>query len=398
MRRLLTLFLLILPILVLFPIGSSAEFPVPQTPFEIRQAIIPEAHETLTIDGRGDEEAWQQIPWSPPFVEIRGYDFEPAPYYETKIKMAWDDDYFYILAWLEEEHLWATYDQHDMVIYHENDFEVFIDPDGDNHNYLELEINALGTTWDLMLTAPYRDNGRAIDSWEMVGLKSAVYLDGTLNDPSDTDRGWGVELAIPWEVINEVDSREYRYPRTHPSEMHVNFSRVQWPLEVKDGQYQKPFDPVSSISSSEHNWVWSPQGLIAMHYPERWGMVRMAFEPSQINGNYWRTTTDPLREMAMLCYYAQKKYHEERDVYASKLKSLDLPKQIEYDHIEWPPEITWMRGGYQIIVYDVDARIGLRVREDGQLMRMPYHGTWFLDYMQGVRSSRSNDNQPSDNR
>jgi hypothetical protein len=27
---------------------------------------------------------------------------------------------------------------------------------------------------------------------------------------------------------------------------------------------------------AEDNWVWSPQGLINMHVPERWGWVEFA--------------------------------------------------------------------------------------------------------------------------
>ena len=59
--------------------------------------------------------------------------------------MLWDDDYFYIGAELREPHVWGTLTAHDSVIFHDNDFEVFIDPNGDNHEYYEFEINALGT-------------------------------------------------------------------------------------------------------------------------------------------------------------------------------------------------------------------------------------------------------------
>ena len=55
-----------------------------------------------------------------------------------------------------------TLTEHDSVIFQDNDFEVFIDPDGDNHNYYEIEINALNTEWDLRLPKPYRD-GRVRD-------------------------------------------------------------------------------------------------------------------------------------------------------------------------------------------------------------------------------------------
>jgi len=77
--------------------------------------------------------------------------------------MLWDDTYFYVAAQLEEPDVWATLTQRDTVIFYDNDFEVFIDPDGDTHNYYELEVNAFGTLWDLMLLTPYRDGGPAID-------------------------------------------------------------------------------------------------------------------------------------------------------------------------------------------------------------------------------------------
>ena len=128
-----------------------------------------------------------------------------------------------------------------------------------------------------------------------------------------------------------------------------------------------------------------------MHEPERWGICYMAFEPSQMIHGGYRTVERPLLEAVMICYYSQKKFHEERDVYANKVKYLDLPEEAPYPGIEWPPDIVWMRGGYQMIVYDKDARMGLRVREDGQLKIMPYHKTWALEYMQGTRPS-PNDN------
>ena len=68
--------------------------------------------------------------------------------------MAWDDRFFYVAAEMEEPHVWATLMRHDAVIFHDNDFEVFIDPDGDNHEYYEFEINALDTGWDLFLRHP----------------------------------------------------------------------------------------------------------------------------------------------------------------------------------------------------------------------------------------------------
>ena len=60
--------------------------------------------------------------------------------------MLWDDQFFYVGAELEEPHVWATLTERDSVIFHDNDFEVFIDPDGDTHLYYELEMNASAPT------------------------------------------------------------------------------------------------------------------------------------------------------------------------------------------------------------------------------------------------------------
>ena len=73
--------------------------------------------------------------------------------------MLWDDQYFYVGAELEEPDVWVTLTEHDSVIFRDNDFEVFIDPNSDNHEYYEFEINALGTFWDLLLPPPYKDGG-----------------------------------------------------------------------------------------------------------------------------------------------------------------------------------------------------------------------------------------------
>ncbi len=103
---------------------------------------------SISIDGKLDDSPWKAAQWSEAFVDIEG-STKPQPRHLTRVKMLWDQTYFYIGAELTEPHLWATLKEHDSVIFRDNDFEVFIDPNGDNHEYYELEINALGTTWDL---------------------------------------------------------------------------------------------------------------------------------------------------------------------------------------------------------------------------------------------------------
>jgi hypothetical protein len=220
----------------------------------------------IEIDGHIDKPAWRDAPWSDWFLDIQGASL-PAPRFRTRVKMLWDDQYFYVAAELEEPHVWATLTRHDSVIFRDNDFEVFLNPSGDGRNYFEFEINALNTSWDLFLAKPYREGGKADNSWDIPGLRTAVWVDGSLNNPADHDRGWTVEIAFPWAAFAS------RAPVKRPApgdEWRVNFSRVEWRTNVVDGKYVKP------AGEKEDNWVWSPQGLINMHVPDRWGYVRFA--------------------------------------------------------------------------------------------------------------------------
>ncbi len=224
----------------------------------------------LSIDGRLSESAWRTAPRTGLFIDIEG-DTRPQPALDTRAAMLWDDEYFYFAAWMDEPHLWATLLKRDSIIYRDNDFEIFIDPDGDQVDYDEFEINALGTEFDLRLTRAYRCGGGYDIEWNMAGLKSAVHLRGTLNDPSDRDSGWTVEVAIPWSCL--ADTSTVPCPPRDGDTWWVNFSRVQWPFDVVDGAYVKP------DGAKEDNWVWSPQFAIDMHRPEYWGRVQFADAP-----------------------------------------------------------------------------------------------------------------------
>ena len=235
-------------------------------PAQLRYTAL-RAPKPIKIDGRLDDAAWSRAPWTSDFVDIEG-DAKPKPRFRTRAKMMWDDHYLYIGAELEEPHVWGTLTQHDSVIFRDNDFEVFIDPNGDRLEYYEFEMNALNTGWDLFLDKPYKDGGRARNEWEIPGLKTAVKVWGTLNNPEDRDRGWTLEIAMPWKALAEYAHRPA--PPRHGDEWRINFSRVEWQHRIVDGKYEKVPD------TKEDNWVWSPQGVVNMHVPEKWGYVRFS--------------------------------------------------------------------------------------------------------------------------
>lgn len=267
----------------------------------------------ITTDGSLNDAAWDAAPWTDAFADIEG-DKQPKPRFRTRAKMLWDDEALYIAAELEEPHVWGTLKDHDSVIFHDNDFEVFLDPDGDNHLYGELELNTLNTTWDLLLTKPYKDGGKAVNAWEITGLKSAVKIDGTLNDPRDTDTGWTLEIKWPWAGLKELGGST---PPKDGDQWRIDFSRVEWDTEVVEGKYRKV------KGKPEHNWVWSPQGVIDMHRPERWGYLQFSTAKPGTAG----FKPDPdwaARDLLHRAYYAQRAYHAANKKYATAAKDLGL--------------------------------------------------------------------------
>lgn len=139
-------------------------------------------------------------------MDIEG-DLKPLRRFRARVRMLWHDDCLYIGAELEEPHVWGSLTEHECVIYHDNDFKILLDPNGACQYYVELELTVLNTTWDLMLTRPYRAGGQRINGWELHGIRTAILIDGTLNDPWDTDRRWTSEIAIPWSSLEDVTGR-----------------------------------------------------------------------------------------------------------------------------------------------------------------------------------------------
>jgi hypothetical protein len=225
--------------------------------------------QTISIDGRLDDSAWRTAPWSEVFVDIEGA-VRPQPRFQTRMKMLWDEQYLYVGAVMDEPHVWGTLTQRDQIVFHDNDFEIFIDPDGDTRNYYEVEVNALGTIFDLFLPRTYLDGGPPDHDWNMAGMRWAVHVEGSLNDATSVDAGWSVEFALPWNAFAVQGGMPC--PPNAGDEWRINFSRVQWQHEIIDGHYRKV------AGTKEDNWVWSPQGVIDMHRPQRWGFVRFTTE------------------------------------------------------------------------------------------------------------------------
>ncbi len=345
--------------------AQLAAVPHPSIPFQPRYYVAYRSTTPPLLDGRLDEGDWAKAQWTEDFVDIEG-SARPTPRFRTRAKMLWDDDYLYFAVEMEEPDLWATLTERDSVIFQDNDIELFIDPEGSTHRYMELEINQHGTAWDLLLTKPYRDGERvAYTGWDMHGVKIGRQLHGTLNQPGDRDQGWTVEVAVPWRALRESYGEVLR--PLAGDQWRLNFSRVEWQTTSRDGSYRKLTDAATGKALAEDNWVWSPQGVINMHYPEMWGVVQFSAHP--VGGPRDAVRVAPalaakwaLREV----YYAQRSYFTKHRRFARNYQQLGLQQAAVAGYV-WPPRIEATTRQFTARLAGRSGNPDLRIEQDGLL-------------------------------
>jgi hypothetical protein len=316
-------------------------------------------NETMEIDGMAKEKSWNQVQWTDDFIDIEGV---KKPTYRTRMKMMWDDAHFYFYIELEEPHIWGDITQRDAIIFYNNDFEIFIDPDGDTHNYYEFEMNVLNTVWDLFLTKPYRDHGLVLNNWDYKNIKTAVQIEGTLNNPKDIDKKWTVEIAIPWKSINETYDDKIIAPKGKT--WRVDFSRVNWDFELIDGKYHRKKDKKTGKYLPEYNWVWSPQGVINMHEPEHWGYVYFSKKKVGEKDIFTYGKDEKIKQELYKIYRIQKNNNSKNNSWDKRL----IPQSISVKGKSIPIKTEMHALGYVISLISPFTEKKLYITQDGKFV------------------------------
>lgn len=267
---------------------NNWSFPWPQEAIARYTAYRVEA--PPAIDGKLAEPCWQRAPRSPRFADmISGL---PAVH-DTRAAVLWDDACLYVGYWIEEPFVQASLTERDALIYEDNDVELFV---AGQDAYYEFEINAMGTIYEVFFVweeayersgysrrpefnrhvagvRPFNGvgftthrRGPRLGFWNLDfdGLRSAVHVDGTLNDNTDRDRGWTVELALPWrgfEALAAPDGRSL--PPRDGDIWRMDFSRFN--------QYKAAPPAIDS-----GGWTWSPHGVWDSHIPELFVQVQFS--------------------------------------------------------------------------------------------------------------------------
>ena len=196
----------------------------------------------------------------------------------TQVRMLWDEEQLYVLFIATDPDAWSTLADRDDRLWNEEVVEFYADPDGDGANCVEIEVNPLNTVVDLLLSKPWGQNGRGYFDWSPQ-FATAVHVEGTINDPSDRDQYWSVEMALPWSIFasDMLDVAGGRQLPPRPGdEWRCNFYRYE-PLRT------------GVVETAVEYSAWSPVGEIDFHRPDRFGTVVFAEASTQVMQLTWGT-------------------------------------------------------------------------------------------------------------
>jgi len=153
----------------------------------------------VKIDGRLEDAAWQKADNLLFYVPVAN----ETPISKTEARILWDDNYFYVGFKAYDRDIWSYLEDRDSNTCSEDVLEVFFKPYADKEPYFNFEINALGTVYDaynLVRGAGGQDQHRW-RAWDCKGLKTGIFIKGTLNDPAIEDEYWQLEVAVPFASL-----------------------------------------------------------------------------------------------------------------------------------------------------------------------------------------------------
>ena len=250
---------------------------------------------SIAIDGNIKKAIWENAAWSKRFVDM----VTGSPgMYNTQTAILWNDTHLYIAFEAEEPQVEAKLTERDSILFLENDLEVFIDG-GDC--YYELEVNAANTIYEVFFIwkdaytkgskfdipqfdvhqnqaytfgGDYDRSGKsfwkgthprgirwAFTNYDLPELETAVQVNGKLNDNSHIDKGWSLEIGIPWSSLKLLANGR----SLPPTDGDI------WRLFL--GRFQKLIIGGKEIQPHPA-MVLNSHGIYDTHLPEKWSRVK----------------------------------------------------------------------------------------------------------------------------
>jgi len=188
---------------------------------ELPTCLCRKTPEQITVDGHLSEAVWRRLQ---PAGDFWLADGTGNPQLPTELKICWDDSNLYLGFVAVDTDIWGTMRKRDDPIYEEEVVEAFLCSGDDVTRYCEFEFSPHNVVFDAAIRCPESGDRRFMQadvSWNCEGLRSAVNVVGTLDDHTDLDERWTVEVALPFSQIG----RGGRAPRDR-ERWRANFYRI----------------------------------------------------------------------------------------------------------------------------------------------------------------------------
>jgi len=162
---------------------------------------IHKINEKVIIDG--DLSEWK-MPFLGPFV-IHNSGSKATQ--KTFVSLLWNDENLYIAYRSEDSKITGSYQEKDSPIYKTDDLvEIFIDPDGDGQNYIEIGVNAFSTNYDLLIECISSNCGgwKTSTDFTIIGLETASKI---------TTEVFCTEIKIPFSSLENIKNGNFNKPK-----------------------------------------------------------------------------------------------------------------------------------------------------------------------------------------
>jgi len=151
--------------------------------------------ESPRIDGKLDDAVWQQFEFHDNFLAREPFGMPASE--KTEIAILYDDNYLYIGARCydtEPDKIRATEMRRDGQLSKDDYFDLFFDTFHDSRNAFSFTTNPLGLRLDGTITEDGKFNREWDGVWE---CKTSI-----------DEKGWYVEIAIPWQTLRFPEDEE----------------------------------------------------------------------------------------------------------------------------------------------------------------------------------------------
>jgi hypothetical protein len=339
--------------------GNQYGLPISPDYYQPEEYFCNTAAATPVIDGIVKGEEWDNINWSSVFVSMVNEE-SVNELFATQFKLSYQNDSIYIAAQLNETHIWAIHEECTSPHQKDNFLEIFIDSDNDEFDYMCIKVNALG-----YVCGEYRtiESNKPLHYFSLKDtlIRSAVFVNGTLNDPGDEDEYWTVELAIPINLAIGEDTLLKPAPLWK-----FNLLRTRWQYVIVSGFYKKILDADTGEKYPGDQLIWSPIGSNSIHQPELWGECNfLGIYPQKyqyVNTFHIRQIKWELRNV----FYAQHLHFQKHGRYAHKLAGL---KDVGFDlsALLFKPKVQARSQYFKVIIEDKDSGKRWEINHLGQI-------------------------------